>query len=161
MKQLLLLGAALALVGCNSAPSEGDIEDFLESRFAPCKNIKVVDITKTNGYEQDGYYRVEFAYSLELKDAKALRAAKARWQEENDTAEKAFLEKWPGYRFQRKSPNDAIYNFYFAGCSSGARQLMPNYLEVHSRGFSEDDMEMTGTVLMHKTENGWRALSGS
>ena len=35
MKQLLLLGAALALVGCNSAPSEGDIEDFLESRFAP------------------------------------------------------------------------------------------------------------------------------
>jgi hypothetical protein len=52
MKQLLLLGAALALVGCSSAPSEGDIEDFLESRFAPCKNIKVVDITKTNGYEQ-------------------------------------------------------------------------------------------------------------
>jgi len=98
---------------------------------------------------------------LELKDAKALRAAKARWQEENDSAEKAFLEKWPGYRFQRKSPNDAIYNFYFAGCSSGARQLMPNYLEVHSRGFSEDDMEMTGTVLMNKTENGWRALSGS
>jgi len=47
MKQLLLLGAALALVGCNSTPSEGDIEDFLESRFAPCQNIKVVDITKS------------------------------------------------------------------------------------------------------------------
>ena len=82
MKKLLLLCSALALAGCNSSPSTGDLENFLEPKFASCQNIKVVDIKKTNGYEDDGYYRVEYTFGVELKQPSQLTAMLEQWEQE-------------------------------------------------------------------------------
>lgn len=78
MHKRLLLCSALALAGCNSSPSNGDLENFLEPKFAACQNIKVIDIAKTNGYEEDGYYRVDFTYGIALKDVRQLQEIKTR-----------------------------------------------------------------------------------
>lgn len=85
MKKLLLLCSALALAGCNSSPSTGDVEKFLEPNFASCQNIEVVDIKKTNGYEDDGYYRVEFTYGIELKDPSVLKGFLQTYEQEKES----------------------------------------------------------------------------
>ncbi|CAM4221639.1 Lipoprotein [Comamonas aquatilis] len=89
MKKLLLLCSALALAGCNSSPSTGDVEKFLKPKFASCENIKVVDIKKTNGYEEDGYYRVEYTYGITLKDEGQLKEMKTIWQQEQERSSQA------------------------------------------------------------------------
>lgn len=89
MHKRLLLCSALALAGCNSSPSNGDLENFLEPKFAACQNIKVIDIAKTNGYEEDGYYRVEFTYGIALKDAGQLQEIKTLWQQEQERSAQA------------------------------------------------------------------------
>lgn len=89
MKKLLLLCSALALAGCNSSPSTGDVEKFLEPKFASCENIKIIDIKKTNGYEEDGYYKVEYSYGIALKDASQLKKMKAIWQQEQERSAQA------------------------------------------------------------------------
>ena len=73
MKKRLLICSALALAGCSSSPGTSDVKKFLEPKFASCENIEIVDIKKTNGYEEDGYYRVEFTYGIELKDPSMLK----------------------------------------------------------------------------------------
>jgi hypothetical protein len=75
MYKRLLLCTSVALAGCNSTPSSGDVEDFLETKFSSCKNIKIVDVKKTNGYEKDGYYQVEFSYRIKYDEAKDLLRA--------------------------------------------------------------------------------------
>ncbi len=87
MKKLLLLCSALALAGCNSSPSTSDVEKFLEPKFASCQNIEVVDIKKTNGYEEDGYYRVKYTYGIALKDVRQLNAMKQTWETEKAASE--------------------------------------------------------------------------
>ena len=89
MKKLLLLCSALALAGCNSAPDNSDVENFLKPKFASCENIKVVDIKKTNGYKEDSYYRVEYTYGIALKDAAQLKEMKAMWQQEQERSSQA------------------------------------------------------------------------
>lgn len=89
MTKRLLLCSALALAGCNSAPGNSDLENFLEPKFASCQNIELVDIQKTNGYEEDGYYRVEFTYGVALKDASQLKTMKATWQQEQERSAQA------------------------------------------------------------------------
>lgn len=84
MKKLLLLCSALALAGCNSSPSTGDIEKFLEPKFASCQNVAVVDIKKTNGYEEDGYYRVEYTYGIELNDPSVLTDFLQTYEQEKE-----------------------------------------------------------------------------
>lgn len=84
MYKQLLLCTSLALAGCNSTPSNGDIEDFLSTKFSSCKNIKVVDVKKTNGYEKDGYYQVEFSYVIKYDAAKDLHRAYLEDKESND-----------------------------------------------------------------------------
>lgn len=84
MKKLLLLCSALALAGCSSSPSTGDIEKFLEPQFASCDNVKVTHVKKTNGYEEDGHYRVEFTYDIELKDPDTLKRMRQTYEEERD-----------------------------------------------------------------------------
>lgn len=75
MHKRLLLCASLALAGCSSAPSDGDIENFLLLELSSCKNIKLVDVTKTNGYEKDGDYHVEFSYGIKYDAASELHRA--------------------------------------------------------------------------------------
>lgn len=82
MKKQLLICSALALAGCSSSPSTGDVEKFLEPKFASCQNIEVVDIKKTNGYEEDGYYRVEYTFRVKLKKPSQLKAMLEQWQQE-------------------------------------------------------------------------------
>jgi len=89
MTKRLLLCSALALAGCNSAPGNSDLENFLEPKFASCQNIKLVDIQKTNGYEEDGYYRVEFTYGVALKDASQLKEMKTVWLQEQERSTQA------------------------------------------------------------------------
>lgn len=96
MKNLLLLCSALSLAGCNSSPSNSDLENFLEPKFASCQNIKLVDIKKTNGYEEDNHYRVDFSYGIELKDASRLKEIKAIWLQEHERsiqAQTAYAER--------------------------------------------------------------------
>lgn len=90
MKKLILLFSALtfALVGCDSAPSNSDLEGYMKPKFDGCQNLKVVDIKKTNGYQEDGYYRVEFSYGLELKDPSLLDTLRTQWIEEKEEAKK-------------------------------------------------------------------------
>lgn len=94
MKKRILLCSALsfALTGCNSSPSNSDLEAYLEPKFDSCKNLKIVDIKKTNGYQEDGYYRVEFSYGLELKDSSLLDTMRNQWKEEKEESERR-LEK--------------------------------------------------------------------
>lgn len=84
MKKQLLLCTVLALAGCSSAPSDSDVEKFLEPQFASCDNVKVTHVKKTNGYEEDGHYRVEFTYDIELKDPDTLKRMRQTYQEERD-----------------------------------------------------------------------------
>jgi hypothetical protein len=44
----------------------------------------VTHIKKTNGYEEDGHYRVEFTYDIELKDPDTLKRMRQTYQEERD-----------------------------------------------------------------------------
>lgn len=71
-------------MGCNSSPSTGDVEKFLEPKFASCENVKVTNIKKTNGYEEDGYYRVEYTYGIELKDPSALKDFLQTYEQEKE-----------------------------------------------------------------------------
>lgn len=87
MKKLLLLCSALALVGCNSSPSTGDVEKFLEPKFASCENIKIIDIKKTNGYEEDGYYRAEYSYGIKLKNPSVLKDFLKTYEQEKESME--------------------------------------------------------------------------
>ncbi len=86
MKKRLLICSALALAGCSSSPGTGDVEKFLEPKFASCQNIEVVDIKKTNGYEEDGYYRVEYTFRVKLKKPSQLKALLEQWQQEKAEA---------------------------------------------------------------------------
>ena len=87
MKKRLLICSALALAGCSSSPGTSDVKKFLEPKFASCENIEIVDIKKTNGYEDDGYYRVEFAYAIKQKNPDALKDLVRTYEQEKQKLE--------------------------------------------------------------------------
>jgi len=76
MRKQLTICCAFALAACSSAPSESDIEELMQRTFASCQNVMLKDVKKTNGYEDDGHYTVEFSYSLKVKNPKQLRNKK-------------------------------------------------------------------------------------
>ncbi|MDN2675906.1 hypothetical protein [Janthinobacterium sp. SUN033] len=82
MKAFYLIIAPLILSGCSNTPSTSDVEQVLESAVASCQNIEVAKINKTNGYEKDGYYRVEYEYVLHLKNKEGLAKLKNAWLED-------------------------------------------------------------------------------
>lgn len=89
MKKQLTLCCAIFLAGCSSAPSEGDIEDFMQAKFSSCKNIMVKDVAKKNGYEENDYYVVDFSYNLKVKEPKILSDKKQQFIEEMEQKTKA------------------------------------------------------------------------
>lgn len=105
MKKLLLLCSALALAGCNSAPGTGDVEKFLEPKFASCQNIEITDIKKTNGYEDEGNYRVEFTYDIKLKDPSVLKDFLETYEHE-----KASMLAWQAATEARKKQLNSLEN---------------------------------------------------
>lgn len=253
MKKLLFLCSALALAGCNSSPSTGDVENYLEPKFASCENIKVIDIKKTNGYEEDGHYRVEYTYGIKLKDAGQLKEMKTIWQQEQERSsqakvayaeqdqkvaalrkqiealeeesapryeqfddgqlhhsqgisatraltpaeqysaaldawrlnppeplrqkqeelkvyEQAFRDLWGNYSYQFLGQvGSAVSKFYRQACPGASYKFTEGMLQGQARAadqnndpnhwFEESEIQMKGTVTMHKTENGWRSLS--
>lgn len=87
MKAHLVLIASTLLAGCSNSPSSGDIEKALEAAVGPCQNVEVVDVKKTNGYEEDGYYRVEYKFGLEVKEKAKLRKLYEEWRSDNERFE--------------------------------------------------------------------------
>lgn len=90
MKKLFLLCASIALTGCgNSTPGDGDIEKVLEPLFASCKNVRITNVDKTDGYGEKDNYLVEFKYDIDIdagnldKLHKAYLADKASRAEED------------------------------------------------------------------------------
>lgn len=82
MKCRLLILASAILAGCSDTPSSGDIKETLASAVSSCKNVEVFDVKKTNGFQDDGFYRVEYTYGARLKDEKSLKKMKELWEEE-------------------------------------------------------------------------------
>lgn len=82
MKGKLLALASAFLAGCSNAPSSGAIEEALEAIVGPCQNVEVADIEKTNGYQEDGYYRVEYKFALEVKEKSKLKELNETWRAE-------------------------------------------------------------------------------
>lgn len=80
MKKQLILSSLVVLAGCNSSPGNNDIENSLNQKFSSCQNIQVIDINKTNGHEEDGFYKVELTYGIKLKDPTALKSMKEEYQ---------------------------------------------------------------------------------
>jgi hypothetical protein len=263
VKAPYLFLASLALAGCSNTPSTGDVERVLETAVASCQNVEVTKVKKTNGYEKDGYYHVEYAYSLKLKDEDKLAKLKNTWLEEKqraaefipardaheqrvheieeeigrieatfegkrpnaaqfsssgrpfyelpdherrayDAAERQWLDErsaategkrkeiddlkraWNEERAKVPSPTvlgsegNVLYAFLSRGCSQAgwkyATGLFSAYTEAvgqananvpvggttdRSGWFDKQSAEMTGVMTMHKTENGWQALSES
>lgn len=110
MKNKLFLCIALALTGCSNAPGNSDIEKFLKTKFSSCSNIDIIEIEKIDGYEEDGYYNVEFKYGIEVKNKNNLRDLKRTLIEEIEYEKKssiAYTER--GRVFQKiKSEISAI-----------------------------------------------------
>ena len=54
----------IALVGCDSRPTDLDIEKGLKKMYE-CNLVSVADVKKTNGKEKDkNNYYVEFTYNI-------------------------------------------------------------------------------------------------
>lgn len=138
MKKLLLLCSALALAGCNSAPSDSDIEKFLEPQFAACENVKVTHIKKTNGYEEDGHYRVEFSYDIELKDPDTLKRMRQTYMEERDRM-KAWEDAGKADQQQIAKLKAEILALRKEHNSSAPRREDFNFNNPPGMGFLEED----------------------
>lgn len=106
MKNQLILSSLLVLAGCNSAPGNSDIENSLNKKFASCQNIQIAGINKTNGYEEDGLYKVEFTYEIKLKDPSTLKSMKEEYQKISQD-----METWKQERYDlvlKMDENDAV-----------------------------------------------------
>ena len=86
MKRKFLILASAILAGCSNTPSSGNVEKAMEAAVASCENVEVFDVKKTNGFQDDGFYRVEFTYGVRLKDAGQLKKMKELWNEEKRRA---------------------------------------------------------------------------
>jgi hypothetical protein len=84
VKTHLLLVTSVLLAGCSNTPSSSDIEKALEASVGPCKNVEIVDVKKTNGYQEDGLYRVEYKAALEVKEKGELKKLYDTWRDENE-----------------------------------------------------------------------------
>lgn len=87
MKAHLLLVASALIAGCSDTPSSGDIEKVLEAAVGPCQNVEVVDVKKTNGYQEDGFYRVEYKFGLVVKETAKLKNLYEEWRAEYEQFE--------------------------------------------------------------------------
>lgn len=92
MKKLIALSLSiLTLAGCGSSkPEASDVQAFLEPFFQACKNIKVVDVKKTNGYQSQNdsnFYTVEFEYSIGFKKQSDWDALVKTYREEEKQEE--------------------------------------------------------------------------
>lgn len=107
MKAFYLIIAPLLLSGCSNTPSTSDVERVLESAVSSCQNVEVAKIRKTNGYEKDGYYRVEYEYVLQLKNSEGFAKLRQAWLEEKDR-EAEFIPARAEYERQVREVKDEI-----------------------------------------------------
>lgn len=89
MKKPLILSFSLALVGCSQTPGDGDIEKVLLPLFSTCKNIELDAVDKTNGYAEDGLYRVDFTYELKVDGDKLVKLREVYLVEKEQEAQSA------------------------------------------------------------------------
>lgn len=81
-KASILIIAISTLAGCSNSPSSSDIDRALTTAVAGCQNVEVTNIKKTNGYDSEGLYRVEYEYELKLKNKAGLAKLSEAWTEE-------------------------------------------------------------------------------
>jgi hypothetical protein len=138
MKVLPFACLALALAGCSQTPSDGEIGRYIEPLFASCENIKLADVSKTNGHGEANGYLVEFSYEIEVDSDKLdqMRGVYIKEKEQSDTyardsksyqVKKQELEEAIGKRhvqFQRDNPMPVSDRL------SQSSQFSPEYLEA-------------------------------
>lgn len=254
MKAPSLIIAMLTLVGCSNSPSSSDVERALTTATASCQNIEVSDVKKTNGYDSDGFYKVEYEYELKLKNKSGLEKLRLLWAEEKgrdaehkskrqeyenqvrkiesditnihatlqskvpsiewqsqmSDAERAMFyeaqklrederssatennrkeldalkrawDEWVASRPRASlytNEDSALYGFLSRGCTQAGWKYGNGLLDAHGRAvnqanasvpngmprdlsaaFEEQSAQMTGSMTMRKTENGWQPVS--
>jgi hypothetical protein len=88
LKKLILVGLALSLSGCgDSAPDTGDIKDYLADQSSSCQHLLVTNVKKTNGYQDEDRYRVDFEFSIKTKDQNLLKELRKTYLQDQVTEE--------------------------------------------------------------------------
>lgn len=77
-----VIGAFITACG-SSTPSTGDIENYIEPKFSSCENIHITNIKKTNGHQEEKYYKVDYEYTVKLKNSSHLEKLKNLYNEES------------------------------------------------------------------------------
>lgn len=54
------------LAGCSSKPDISDINTQIEALWEPCKLLEVIDLKKTNGFDQGSSYTLTYSYKLKF-----------------------------------------------------------------------------------------------
>lgn len=120
---------AVALVGCDSRPTDLDIEKGIKKIYE-CNLISVSDVKKTNGKEKDkNNYYVEFTYNVKLK-LNEFRRSKSEDIFACSSEAQGFI------------------------ASNGLGLSMMKKEEV--KAYLTSGRSLEGRVTMEKTENGWR-----
>lgn len=87
---LSLSAISLAACGDSNKPETSDVKAFLEPKFQSCKNIKVTNVKKTNGYlhpSDPNVYVVQHSYTIALKNPSDYKALIAAYKDEKVQAD--------------------------------------------------------------------------
>ena len=138
MKKGLMIIAALILSGCDSAPTNSEIEKLINEKHSESilsSYSKLVDFKKTNGFEKsDNEYIADISYNIEMvKDYKEL--------DKNFRKEKRAAMKGKG--------TSEVY--------VAIKNLAVKYQPIQPFGKFKNGQtkEFSKKVTLLKTENGW------
>ncbi|TYK67495.1 oxidoreductase [Comamonas sp. Z3] len=95
-------------------------------------------VKKTNGYEEDGHYRVEFTYDIELKDPDTLKRMRQTYMEERDRM-KAWEDAGKADQQQIATLKTEILALRKEHNSSAPRREDFNFNNPPGMGFLEED----------------------
>lgn len=88
--------AVVSMAACSgSKPETSEVKAFLNSKFESCKNIKVTNIKKTNGYphpKDASVHVVEYAYTIALKNPSEYKALAAIYKQEKEQVDAYALD---------------------------------------------------------------------
>lgn len=91
MKSLVLLSLSvlsLAACGASKIPESSDVKALLETKIQGCKNIKITNAKKTNGYPHStlaDVHVVEYSYTLALKNPSEYKSLAGAYEKEKKT----------------------------------------------------------------------------
>lgn len=97
MKKIIALClSVVSMAACSgSKPETSDVKAFLNSEFQSCKNIKIVNVKKTNGYQHPkdaNVHVVEYGYTIALKNPSEYKALAAIYKQEKEQVDAYALD---------------------------------------------------------------------